>query len=392
MQLICQSSIAKASLHLGDVSRGFRIVNEIGDPSLYLECGEILEGMDQMGVAANLYVLGNRFEKAAGLYMDLGDFQRASDIMGKVTLPRLQTKYGTLCEKEGEYILAVESYKRANDAEGVVRIYLNNLDDPDKAYNFVRESQNLSASLMVANYFEESDHERSIELYLKCNQSKTALTLAKDHSCVDIFSRIAGQNISLNDAEEVGSYYEQQNEPSKAASFYKITSSFEKAVELYLMEGSISEAIAVIGQAKSEKLTHQMIDFLMGSSDGTPKHPRFVYELYIALGDFSEAADTATIIAEQEQADGDYESARKIVYETITQLDLHCVPVPRKLQEMFVLFHSYHLAKIFAKRGDHYGAARMLLRVSQHISKFPKHQVQILISTIIECQKCGHHL
>jgi hypothetical protein len=45
--------------------------------------------------------------------------------------------------------------------------------------------------------------------------------------------------------------------------------------------------------------------------------------------------------------------------------------------------------KKLAKRGDNAGAARMLLRVSESISKFPAHKVPILTSTVISCTKAG---
>jgi len=41
------------------------------------------------------------------------------------------------------------------------------------------------------------------------------------------------------------------------------------------------------------------------------------------------------------------------------------------------------------KRGDHQRAARMLIRVAENISKFPKHIVPILTSTVVECHKSG---
>lgn len=41
------------------------------------------------------------------------------------------------------------------------------------------------------------------------------------------------------------------------------------------------------------------------------------------------------------------------------------------------------------RRGDHEGAARMLLRVARNISRFPTHIVPILTSTVIECQRTG---
>jgi len=132
-----------------------------------------------------------------------------------------------------------------------------------------------------------------------------------------------------------------------------------------------------------------LIDFLMGETDGQPKDPDYVYRLYMALGNFSEASKTAVIIAQQEQADGDYARAHKILYNTIHELELRDTYVPQTLRQMFVVLHSYQLVKKLAKRGDHEGTARLLLRVAKHISKFPKHQVRILISTVMECQKSG---
>ncbi len=50
---------------------------------------------------------------------------------------------------------------------------------------------------------------------------------------------------------------------------------------------------------------------------------------------------------------------------------------------------SYILVKSLVAINDHSNAARMLVRVAQNISKFPKHVVPILTSTVIECQRAG---
>ncbi len=63
--------------------------------------------------------------------------------------------------------------------------------------------------------------------------------------------------------------------------------------------------------------------------------------------------------------------------------------VPHSMRQKFVLIHSYVLAKSLVNRGDHEGAARMLIRVAKSISEFPNHVVPILTSTIIECQRAG---
>jgi WD repeat-containing protein 19 len=52
------------------------------------------------------------------------------------------------------------------------------------------------------------------------------------------------------------------------------------------------------------------------------------------------------------------------------------VRVPSFLRRTFTLLHSYMLVKKLVKRGDHDGAARMLLRIAESISKFPSHKAR----------------
>ncbi|KAL3267292.1 hypothetical protein HHI36_011423 [Cryptolaemus montrouzieri] len=54
-----------------------------------------------------------------------------------------------------------------------------------------------------------------------------------------------------------------------------------------------------------------------------------------------------------------------------------------------LLLHSYILVRLHVKRGDHLKGARLLIRVANHISKFPSHIVPILTSTVIECHRAG---
>jgi WD repeat-containing protein 19 len=151
----------------------------------------------------------------------------------------------------------------------------------------------------------------------------------------------------------------------------------------------IDAAIEVVGKSQNEHLTHQLIDFLVGEADGIPKDPNYIYRLYMALKKYDDAAKTALIIARQEQDMGNYTLAHSVVTETIRKLEDDGVRVPLQLRSLFVLLHSYLLAKRLAKKGDHQNAARMLLRVAENISKFPTSTVPILTSTVIECYRAG---
>ena len=173
--------------------------------------------------------------------------------------------------------------------------------------------------------------------------------------------------------------------------FYSVCGQYQRALKLFIQCGDreIDAAIEVVGKSQNEHLTHQLIDFLVGETDGIPKDPNYIYRLYMALRKYDDAAKTALIIARQEQDMGNYTLAHSVVVETIKKLEDDSVRVPLQLRSLFVLLHSYVLAKRLAKKGDHQGAARMLLRVAENISKFPTSTVPILTSTVIECQRAG---
>ena len=166
---------------------------------------------------------------------------------------------------------------------------------------------------------------------------------------------------------------------------------YSRALKLFIQCGNdeIDSAIEVVGKSQNENLTHQLIDFLVGEKDGVPKDQNYIYRLYLALRKYDDAAKTALIIARSEQDAGNYSLAHSVVVETIRELEVVGVNVPLQLRQAFVLLHSYLLVKSLAKRGDHSGAARLLLRVVDSVSKFPSHIVQILTSTVIECQRAG---
>ena len=58
---------------------------------------------------------------------------------------------------------------------------------------------------------------------------------------------------------------------------------YHKALKFYLNCGEtyIDKAIALVGEAQSDMLTHTLIDFLSGDTDGVPKDNNYVYRLYV---------------------------------------------------------------------------------------------------------------
>ena len=57
-------------------------------------------------------------------------------------------------------------------------------------------------------------------------------------------------------------------------------------------------AIEVVGSTSGQNahLSRQLVDFLMGETDGVPKDAKYLFRLYMAKGQYKEAAKTAIII------------------------------------------------------------------------------------------------
>ena len=72
-------------------------------------------------------------------------------------------------------------------------------------------------------------------------------------------------------------------------SITSVTEQYAKAMSHFIQcpaseEGdSIDYAIETVGKAEEEKLTHRLIDYLMGEMDGVPKDAKYLFRLYVAL-------------------------------------------------------------------------------------------------------------
>mmetsp|Transcript_838 Transcript_838/g.2234 ORF Transcript_838/g.2234 Transcript_838/m.2234 type:complete len:1438 (-) Transcript_838:93-4406(-) len=388
--------LARCSLRLGDLHRGLRLARASDDAQLCRECADILEGEasdNYMAEAAALYEFGGFYEDAARIYLtNIRDLTKASKIMDRVNLLNLQAQYAQACEKTGKYEEAIVAYDRARDTDSIVRLYLHQLDQPASAFDLVRSSQSASGAELVARFCQKTgDVNGTIEFLLMANQSRAAFDYAKEQDALDVLSSSFGDDISARDAAQVAQYYEQKQNLGKAGHFYALCGMYGRALSLFLKCGDseIDQAIEVVGKARDDMLTHELIDFLMGEKDGVPKDIKYIYTLQMALGNYQQAAETATVIARQEQDHGNYKEAHEIYYQTIRALEDKNYAMPRELRVGFQLLHSYLLIQKLLKTGDHEGAARNLLRVAHNISRFPKHDVNLLTLAVIECSRAG---
>ena len=77
---------------------------------------------------------------------------------------------------------------------------------------------------------------------------------------------------------------------------------------------ALNLAIEVVGASGQGHLSRQLIDYLMGETDGVPKDAKYLFRLYMARNQYKEAAKTAIIIAREEQAQGNYRNAHDVLF------------------------------------------------------------------------------
>ncbi|KAK2918993.1 WD repeat-containing protein 19 [Channa argus] len=392
----CQAGVARMSIRMGDIRRG--AAQAIQHPSRILkkECGAILESMKQFSEAAQLYEKGQYYDKAASVYIRCKNWAKVGELLPHVSSPKIHLQFAKAKEADGKYKDAAQAYESAKDWENVIRVLLDHLNNPEEAVRIVRETQSTDGAKMVARFFLRlNDYGSAIHFLVLSQCNDEAFQLAQQHGQMEVYADIIGSEATQEDYQSIALYFEGEKKHLQAGKFFQKCGQFSRALKHFLKcpntedNLAVEMAIETVGQAKDSSLTNQLIDYLMGESDGMPKDAKYLFRLYMALQQYREAARTAIIIAREEQCAGNYRNAHDVLFSMYTELQAQKIKIPAEMATNLMTLHSYLLVKIHVKRGDHLKGARMLIRVSNNISKFPAHVVPILTSAVIECHRAG---
>uniref|UniRef100_A0A8C9BC88 WD repeat domain 19 n=2 Tax=Phocoena sinus TaxID=42100 RepID=A0A8C9BC88_PHOSS len=394
---VCLAGVAQMSIRMGDIRRGVSLALKHPSRVLKRDCGAILENMKQFSEAAQLYEKGLYYDKAASVYIRCKNWAKVGELLPHVSSPKIHLQYAKAKEADGRYKEAVVAYENAKQWNSVIRIYLDHLNNPEKAVSIVRETQSLDGAKMVARFFLQlGDYGSAIQFLVMSKCNNEAFTLAQQHNKMEIYVDIIGSEDTTNeDYQSIALYFEGEKRHFQAGKFFLLCGQYSRALKHLLKcpssedNAAIEMAIETVGQAKDELLTSQLIDHLMGESDGMPKDAKYLFRLYMALKQYREAARTAIIIAREEQSAGNYRNAHDVLFSMYAELKSQKIKIPSEMATNLMILHSYILVKIHVKNGDHMKGARMLIRVANNISKFPSHIVPILTSTVIECHRAG---
>ncbi|KAK7098094.1 WD repeat-containing protein 19-like [Littorina saxatilis] len=392
---VCAGGIARMSIRLGDIRKGVAMAMKMPSRILKKECAAILETMKQWTEAATLYEQGQYYDKAASVYIRGKNWGKVGDLLTKITSPKIHAQYAKAKEADGRYKEAAEAYKMAKEWDNVIRINLDFLQNPEEAVRIVQETKSVEGAKMVAKFFQKlNDYASAIQFLVMSHCNDEAFQLAQTHNQMEIYADIIGSDATPEDYQSIAVHFENEKNHFMAGKFFLLSEQFVRAMKHFLKcnpeDGQAIElAIETVGRANDDALTAQLVEFLMGDIDGTPKDAKYLFRLYMALKKFPEAARTAIIIAREEQNAGNYRNAHDVLFSMYQELKTHHIKIPSEMATNLMILHSYILVKIHVKKGDHLKGARMLIRVANNISKFPSHIVPILTSTVIECHRAN---
>ncbi|NWS47600.1 WDR19 protein, partial [Probosciger aterrimus] len=394
----CLAGVAQMSIRMGDIRRGVNQAMKHPSRLLKRDCGAILENMKQFSEAAQLYEKGQYYDKAASVYIRCKNWAKVGELLPHVSSPKIHLQYAKAKEADGKryYLCQLCSVRMRNLLILFTEQKFHFLHCTTTV-NIVRETQSVDGAKMVARFFLQlGDYGSAIQFLVMSKCNNEAFTLAQQHNKMEIYADIISSESTTNeDYQSIALYFEEEKKHFQAGKFFLLCGQYGRALKHFMKSPgtednlAIEMAIETVGRAKDEALTNQLIDYLMGESDGMPKDAKYLFHLYMALKQYKEAARTAIIIAREEQCSGNYRNAHDVLFSMYSELKTQKIKIPSEMATNLMILHSYMLAKTHIKRGDHMKGARMLIRVANNISKFPSHVVQILTSVVIECHRAG---
>ncbi|XP_058458948.1 WD repeat-containing protein 19 isoform X2 [Malaya genurostris] len=396
----CKSGISRTSIKCGDYRRGVQLALELDDKQLFNDCGNALMASGNFNEAAILLERGESWDKCCELYIHLKSWKKVDSVLPNITSLKLHAAYAKAKEAEGRYAEAINSYQVAGDMDSVVRIYLEYLSDPHSASEILMETRSIDGSKLLSKYFERhGDFESAIQFLVLCGSIGDAFAIAEKQNKMRHYGEQLEQSSCAKSCDflVLASHFENEKYTLLAGKYYFLGKEYYKALKHLLKAASFSNeedmalslAIDCVATANEEKLSNQLIEYLLGEVDGVPKDPKLLFRLYMAKMQFKEAAKAAMIIANQEQIAGNYRSAHDLLLSMYQELNRNNLVIASDMKSSIVVLHRYTLVRTHVKRGNHLLAARLLLEVAKNISQFPAHVVPILTSTVIECHRTG---
>lgn len=270
------------AIRIGDYRKGINIALDIDDKQLYNECSEILVATGHIQEAAALYDKSENWDKACDLYIQQKMWNKVEEILPNVTSLKLHGTYAKTKEAEGKYKEAINSYTIAGDMDSVVRIYLEHLSDPHSAGEIVMDTKSIEGSKMLAKFFQRiGDYESTIQYYILCGGFTEAFALAQKHNKLKFYAELLEHSDATRPSDflVLAQHFENEKYTLLAGKYYFLAKEFSKALKHLLKASAFSNeennalslAVDCVATSNDERLVNELIEYLLGESDGVPK-------------------------------------------------------------------------------------------------------------------------
>ncbi|XP_018332353.1 WD repeat-containing protein 19 isoform X2 [Agrilus planipennis] len=398
---ICKCGTARTTIRCGNYKQGIIIANEVNNRELFIECANILASMKQYQEAAFFYEKAQVYDKAASTYIKIKNWKKVEELLPNITSNKIYSQYAKAKELEGKYKDSLKAYYMANDFDSVIRLELDYLNNPTAAVELAEETKSVEGFRMVARFFQRiNDYFSTIKFLVMARDFEEAFELTKKQKMFTYYGDVLLNTLSLggvrhDDFHKLALHFEHEKDYLLAGKYFFHARDYNKALDHLLraskstmnQSAAISLAIEAVASSNNQQLAARLIEFLLGETDGNPKDPKYLFQLYMARKQYKDATKSALIIANEEQINGNYKNARDILFNMYQELKINGISIPQDMYHTLMLLHSYILVRLHIRRGNHLLSARLLLRVAENISKFPTHIVPILTSTVIECYR-----
>ncbi|VDL83933.1 unnamed protein product [Nippostrongylus brasiliensis] len=163
---VCRSGQARMSIRTGDIRKwvskdsmtsekklfdeGIQLARNLDGRLVKRDCAIILEQLKQYGEAADLYELGQFYDRAAAVCLKAKAWGKVGELLPKVRSPKIHAQYGKIMEAEKRYKDAAVAYRNARDYDNLVRMLLDHLNMAEEAVKVVRESRSIEGAKLVA--------------------------------------------------------------------------------------------------------------------------------------------------------------------------------------------------------------------------------------------------
>uniref|UniRef100_A0A8D9BEH2 WD repeat-containing protein 19 n=1 Tax=Cacopsylla melanoneura TaxID=428564 RepID=A0A8D9BEH2_9HEMI len=396
----CKEGIARTSIRVGDFRLGIRLAAESNSSVLKNECADILQQFNKLNDAVTLYESANNYEKAATCYIQLKNWTKIGQLLPHVKSVSTFIQYAKAREAMGNFKESVDAYERAEDYDNVVRVDLDHLNDIRHAVDTVNAKKCVEGAKRIADYCNKhGDFGAAIHFLILSKCYQDAFLLSQEHKKVHEFGKYLLEEDEPNTTElkRLAVYFEEEKDTFRAAQYYYHAKEYGKAMKLLLATARQNKdsdeilwlGVSIVNESHDEKLVAAFRGLLEGKLDGTERHPKFLYRVFMNQGDYLQASTCALAVARDDATRGNYRNCHETLFSTIQELKKHGLQVGNDLMAGLMLIHSYLLARYHVRNSNHDLAAPLLVRVAESISFFPLHAPSILTSTVIECKKAN---